>query len=132
MKLGRLLLPIIAVFIFIFAFDFLVHGYLLKGLYKETASLWRPEGDHKMAFIFASELLFAIMASYIFTLNFEGKGIGEGVRYGLLIGLLVGAIQIGTYCYMPIPLALTVAWFAGEVLRGLGAGVVLSLTYKKS
>jgi len=131
MKLGRLVLPIIAVFIFIFAFDFLYHGYLLKGLYKETASLWRPEGDHKMPFIFASELLFAIMASYIFTLNFEGKGIGEGVRYGLLIGLLVGAIQIGTYCYMPIPLALTVTWFAGEVLRGLGAGVVLSLTYKR-
>ncbi|MDP3920404.1 MAG: hypothetical protein Q8R76_06330 [Candidatus Omnitrophota bacterium] len=83
-------------------------------------------------FILLSELLFAVMISLIFTLHYEGKGFGEGVRYGLYAGWLVGSIQLGSYCYMPIPLALTLAWVAAEVIKGLGAGVILALTYRKS
>jgi len=131
MNTKRFLLASIVAFIFVFIYEFAFHGMLLKGLYEQTAHLWRLEGEHKMQFILLSQLGFALMMGFIFTLKYEGKGIGEGVRFGLLMGLLVGAIELGTYCYMPIPLALTLAWVAGAILKGVGTGIVLSLVYRK-
>lgn len=131
MNVKRYVIAVIAVFIFVFLYEYLLHGMLLTDLYEQTKNLWRPENEHNMAFIIASQLGFAIMMTYIFTCNYEAKGIGEGVRYGLYIGLLLGAIDLGTYCYMPIPLTLTLSWVGGSIVKGLGSGVVLALTYKK-
>ena len=76
MNLKRYALSSAFVFLFVFVFEFLFHGGLLKGIYQETAHLWRPEGEHKMLFILMSQLGFAVMVSFIFTLHYEGKGIG--------------------------------------------------------
>ena len=131
MNTKRLTLSFVAVFVFVFLYDFAVHGQLLTELYEQTSNLWRPKGEHKMEFIFASQVLFSAMIAYIFTRNHENKGIRESVRFGLMIGLLIGATQIGTYCYMPIPLALTLSWTVAEIVKGLGAGIVLALVYKE-
>jgi len=80
--------------------------------------------------LFLSRLWFAIMVVVIFSRNCEGKGVGEGVRYGILIGLLMAAPQLATYCYLPMPLSLTLSWVAGSALKGLGAGIVASLVFR--
>ncbi len=126
----RIALASVVVFVFVFLFEFLFHGILLKGMYEATAELWRPEEEHEMIYLFLSQLWFAIMVVVIFSRNCEGKGVGEGVRYGILIGLLMAAPQLATYCYLPMPLSLTLSWVVASALKGLGAGIVASLVYR--
>jgi len=123
-------LALLAVFVFVFIFDFLVHGLLLKDAYAQTAHLWRPEGEQKMLFMFLAQLGYSAVLGFIFTRNFENKGLGEGLRFGLLMGFFMGSVQIGTYGYMPLPLYLPLLWMASEILKGTFAGLVLSLVYR--
>jgi len=131
MNTRRFALSIVAVFIFVFLFEFLLHGLLLTDLYRQTAQLWRPQEEAKMIFIFLSQFGFAVVATYMFTAHFENRGIGEGLRFGLYVGLLLATIEIGRYCYMPIPGLLATVWVAGALIKGLGSGAVLALTYKR-
>jgi len=130
MNIKKLIIPIIAVFVFIFGYEYVVHGVLLKGAYEETAQLWRTAGEYKMLYMLISQISFAVIVAYIFTLKHENKGIGEGIRYGLYIGLILGSVQIATYSYMPISLTLMMSWVVVSILKGVGSGIVLALTYK--
>lgn len=132
MNTKRFVLSALAFFIVGFLFDMLVHGQLLKQAYLQTAELWRPEGQHKFGFMIFSQAAFAIMFAFIFTRHAEGKGIGEGLRYGLYIGLLLAALDIGLYCYMPIPLSLALSWTLASIAKGVLGGVVVALIYKAS
>lgn len=129
MNCKRCAMAALAALVFVFLYDMFVHGYLMMDLYNETAHVWRPMEEHKMSFIFLSELAYSGMAAYIFTLKYEDGGVPEGLRFGLLIGCLVGSIQIGTQAYLPIPLSITISWVVQEVIRGIGTGIVLSLIY---
>ena len=131
MNKQRYLISVLVVFVFVALYDFLVHGFVLKGIYDQTKELWRPEKEYKMLVMSLSELCFSAVIAYIFTLHYEGKGVGEGVRFGLYIGLLLGAIEIGKYSYMPIPMVLMLSWVLAALLTGLGSGVILSLVYKR-
>lgn len=131
MNKQRYVISVLVTFVFVFLYDFLVHGFLLKDIYVQTKELWRPEEEYKMFVMIMSQLGFSAMLAYIFTLNYEGKGIGEGIRFGLYIGMLLGVIEIGKYSYMPIPMVLMLSWVLAALLIGLGSGVVLSLVYKR-
>jgi len=131
MNKKRYIISLFVVFVFVFLYEFLVHWFLLKDIYTQTSQLWRPEGEMNMFFMFMSQLGFSVVIAYIFTLHYEGKGIGEGIRFGLCMGLLLGSIDIATYAYMPIPMMLTLSWVLASLLKGLGSGVILSLVYKR-
>lgn len=131
MNKQRYVISVLATFVFVFLYDFLVHGFLLGDLYRQTAQLWRSEEEYKMPVMLMSEFGFSAVLAYIFTLNYEGKGVGEGVRFGLWIGMLLGAIEIGKYSYMPVPIILMLSWVLAALLTGLGSGIVLSLVYKR-
>ena len=131
MNKQKYVISVLVTFIIVALYEFLVHGQLLMGLYTQTKEIWRPQEESNMLFMFASQLSFAAVMAYIFTLHYEGKGIGEGVRFGLCIGMLLGSIEIATYCYMPIPMVLMLSWVVVSLLKGLGSGVVLSLVYRR-
>jgi hypothetical protein len=131
MNKKRYIISFFMVFVFMFLYEFLVHGFLLMDLYTQTKELWRPEEEYKMLVMCVSQLGYSAVVAYIFTLHYEGKGIGEGVRFGLCIGMLLGAIEIGKYSYMPIPMVLMLSWVLAALLLGLGSGVVLSLVYRR-
>jgi len=131
MNKQRYIVSLFTVFVFVILYEYLVHYILLKEIYMQTAELWRPEKEMKMLFMFMSQFGFSAVLAYIFTLHYEGKGIGEGIRFGLYIGMLLGSIEIGTYSYMPIPMVLMLSWVLAALLLGLGSGVVLSLVYKR-
>ena len=63
------LISLLSVFGFIFLFEFLVHGVLLKGIYEQTVDVWRPEGEQNMLFIFLSQLIYAMVIAFIFLHN---------------------------------------------------------------
>ncbi len=131
MNIKRYLIAVLATFVAVFATDFIIHGVLLTDLYMKTAQLWRPQEEYLMSYMFISQLTFTAVFVFIFTRNFEGKGIGEGLRFGFYIGLLFATMNIGMYSYMPIPCSLIVAWIVASIAKGLITGAVTSLVYKK-
>ena len=128
----RFILSVIAVFAFMFAYEFIVHGQLMMPMYMETQQLWRPEESMKELMPWSLGICLALAAAitWLFTRHYEGKGMEEGVRFGLYVGLIMGLVQAGAYVYLPISLNLAIAWLVVYVIEGIGAGVILSLTYK--
>lgn len=133
MNVKRYAVSTIVGFIFIFIFDFIFHGVLLLPLYETTVNLWRSPEEMQAYFPVAILAQFLISAAvvFIFTRNYEGKGIVEGVRFGLMLGALFGVGQFSMVAYMPISFSLAGLWLVGTLLQFVGLGVILSLTYKK-
>lgn len=133
MNKKRYALSVVAAFVAMHLYEFLLHGNLLMGMYKETAALWRPQEEMATYFpvMLVSQLAMVLVVTYLFTLKYEGRGIGEGVRFGAIIGIIWAIMMVTSYAYMPIPAALGVAWFAGGFIEGIVVGIVLALTYRR-
>jgi hypothetical protein len=133
MNIKRYAITAIALFVFTTAFDFLVHGILLKEAYTSTSNLWRPEAEMEsyMGLMFLTQLAFSAAFAFIFTRNYEGRGIGEGARYGLYLGGLLAILEVQRYCYLPVPFSLPLSWALSAIVWGVLAGVILSLLYRE-
>ena len=93
-----------------FAFEFVVHGVLLKGMYVETAHLWRTEEDSKMLLITMSQIVFSLVAAFFFTKICDTDFFkNNGLRYRLLLGLILASPTIASYYYMPVPFELWIS-----------------------
>jgi hypothetical protein len=138
-----IILATLAVAVFVWALDFLIHGNLLKPFYEATASMWRPEPE-MMSMMWACIAYHVVMA-FVFT-NFyfcwRSKttcSATDGTQYsskrslcfGAIIGLLVGIPQLMAYVWLPFEnAALPIAWAASEFVKWTLAGVLLSKLYR--
>ena len=139
------LISFLAVYIFMMAYSFVVHGILLKADYDATANLWRPMAEMEQLGAICW-LLHALMAAVLVCLfkKFK-KGVAAcdagaatsscpiksgGICFGLKIGLLLGAYHASFYVLLPIPLDLAVKWFFAELFMGIGIGAVLGMVCK--
>ena len=134
MNTKRWLLASVAVFVVIGALEFLIHGVLLSDVYRQTASVWRPEAEmQKMMWIFwVGMLVFAPFFALIYVKGYEkGKpGLGQGFRYGLYVGVMLSVMDsFGWYVILPIPPALAFYWFVGILVEFIAAGVAAGLVY---
>ncbi len=134
MNTKRFIPSIIAVFTFVFIYEWILHGYLLAGLYESTPSLWRAKTEMPayMNWLMLGQLVFTIMFCYIFLKGYENKGLMEGVRYGILIGLLFIGPDMIFYAVQPLPANLVVYWCIGGLIEMIIAGVILASIYKPS
>lgn len=132
-NIPRFLIMSVIGFLFLFGYDYLVHHVLLMDTYEQTTDLWRNPETMQDFFplMLARQLIVTMIIGYIFTRNFEGRGICEGLRFGLPIGLLLGTEAASAYIWLPISQELALSWFASSVGMGLGLGVIFSLIYKK-
>jgi hypothetical protein len=130
MNTKRYVLATFSTFLFVFIFEFIVHGLLLKGAYMETRDLWKPQTGQGMAFMALSQYLFSAFAVYFYTRKYEGKGPVEGLRFGLILGLILFSLDLGAYSFLPIPFSLVFSWMMANLLKGIGAGLVASIVYK--
>ena len=131
MNKQRYLLASLAVLVFVFIYEWSFHGGLLKGIYEQTAHLWRSKNDCHMPVIIAAQLIFSFVFSFIFLKGYENKGIMEGVRYGALIGLLAIPSNLVYYAVMPLPVQLVVLWCVGGLVEMILAGAILAAVYKR-
>ena len=134
MNTKRWLLASVAVFVVVAALEFLIHGVLLSDLYRQTASVWRPEAEmQKMMWIFwVGMLVFAPFFALIYVKGYEqGKsGLGQGFRYGLYVGVMLSVMHsFGWYVMLPIPLALASCWFLAILVEFIAAGVAAGVVY---
>ena len=135
MNTKRWLLASVAVFVVIGVLEFLVHGVLLSGLYKQTASVWRAEAEMgRMIWIFwAGYLVFAPFFTLIYVKGYEkGKpGLGQGFRFGLYVGAMLSVMNgFAWYVILPIPLVLAFYWFLATLVEFIIVGVVAGLAYR--
>jgi len=134
MNTKRWLLASAAVVVVIGALEFFIHGVLLQDMYKQTASVWRPEAEmQKMMWVFwAGILVLAPFFALIYVKGYEkGKpGLGQGFRYGLYVGAMLSVMNsFGWYVLLPIPLALAFYWFVAILVEFIVAGIAAGLVY---
>ena len=131
MNLQRYVLATLGAFLFVFVFEFLWHGWLMRGMYDATITVWRPQNESNMAYVFAAQILFAAILAYIYTRVGKHLACRRGIAFGFFAGLLLAAPQLGTYCYLPIPLTITLMWMVAEFLKCLGAGITIAMIYRE-
>jgi len=119
------------VFLVIWFMDFLIHHVALVSLYQDSAEVWRAPAAMIMWPMYLSQLSFAFIFVYLFTRNYQAKGMAEGARFGLYIGLLLAAINIGVYSYLPVPLTLILAWIIAGLLKSMILGVTTACIYRE-
>src|SRR5678816_304225 len=103
-----LVLTIVVVLIVANFTGFFIHAIWLKQDYMPIASLYRPEGQEKMAFIVLAYLAFAVGSTWLYAHGVEQKPwVGQGLRFGLAM-FLVTTIPwfFITYAVQPFPLIL--------------------------
>jgi hypothetical protein len=133
MNFLRLLLAIVAAFVFVFATDFLIHAFWLVPDYNATKELWRPDAEMTARFpwMMGAHLLIATGFVMIWALGFADRGsAGLACSYGLLIGLLVQATTIITYVVSPLPPSIALKWFFSGIVQSVLLGLVVWLVYK--
>lgn len=128
----RIVLAIIAVFVTWQALDFLIHGVMLKSTYEETASLWRPTEEMKMALMWLVGFVMAVAFVCLYAWLIRPKSVYAALSYGILFGLSTGvSMGFGSYCYMPIPQKLAVAWAVGRLVETVLAGLLVGWIVKE-
>ena len=131
MNTKRFAIAAIAAFVGVFLFEMLWHGFLMKGMYDATASVWRPEGEHDMKYMFLSQFLFAVAMTFAYTKIGEHLPCKRGIAFGVIFGLVLAALQLGAYCYLPIPMTIALLWMAAALLKCLSTGMIIAALYKK-
>jgi hypothetical protein len=124
--LVQLLLSGLAILMAWTVFDLLMHRLLLRPLYEENTSLWRPFDQMNVVLIYG--VTFTLIAIIVGTywLLIRPKSLGAGVGFGAFIGLALGISSgFGTYIHMPIPRALAWSWLIGGWLKGIAAGAIV-------
>lgn len=124
-----------AAFVVMAVIEFVVNGVLLADLYKQTASLWRPEAEMKqmMWLFWIAYLVFAPVFTLIYIKGYEKKkdGIGQGLRFGFFIGLLTAIpMNLIWYSVLPIPASLAVQWGIAGMVEMMAMGMAVGLIYK--
>ena len=132
-NIPRFLAATVVGFAFVFGFDYIVHSILLMDTYTQTPELWRLQEEMQQYFPFmiGYQVLLVVLLGFIFTRNFEGKGVAEGVRFGLMMGALIGLLNAAAFIWMPISLTLALSWAGAGLGATLGIGIIFSVIYKK-
>ncbi len=122
----------VALLVYIFLSDWVIHGLILKPTYMATASLWRPEVEMQQGFFFvmlAGQALIALAMTLIFSKGYEGRGLLEGVRFGLYFSMVGAANNLIFYAVQPLPCALVGAWIGLGTVQSVGGGTLLALIF---
>lgn len=133
MNIKRFFAAFLVLFLFIFGYETLIHGFLLKNLYLETPSIWRnyEQMMHYAPFNTVIMVLLAFWITFIFTRLFREGGARNGLCFGLYFGILSGIQAAGAYYYLPISAMLSVCWFGAYVIESLVGGYLIGLIYRK-
>ena len=131
MNTKRFAMACVGGFVFVFVFEMLWHGFLMKGMYDATIHVWRPEGEHDMKFMFLSQFLFVAAMAFFYTKVGKALPCKRGIAFGFCTGLILAAPDLGSFCYLPIPITISLMWMLASLLKCLGTGMAIAAIYKE-
>ncbi|MCC7305372.1 MAG: hypothetical protein IT558_03825 [Alphaproteobacteria bacterium] len=118
-----MIVPVIIGFIYIFLFEFVLHGILLKNQYEATAGLWRSPQEMNFPLLMGFQFLSSAILFCIYKHGYEKSPQG-GLQFGVKLGIFSGLVMSSSYVMTPIPALLAMEWFGGELLKVIGLGIV--------
>lgn len=121
----------VAAFIFVFLFEFLVHGFLMKGMYEATMAVWRPQAESNMSVMMLSQFLFAMAVGFFYPIVGPDKECKKAVPFGFGLGLVMAMPQIASYSYLPIPISISLAWAAASFVKAFGTSFIVAKVFNK-
>jgi hypothetical protein len=133
MNTKRLILAVVAVFIGVFATDYLIHEVWLHNDYVATASLWRPKEDmgKHFPFLVGGQFLASLMFVLIWA-HADIKTIGRACAFGLCMGLAKESTTLVLHAVQPFPADLAAKWFIAGAIQATLMGAVAFFTYGSS
>ena len=132
MNIPRLLIAIVAGFAFIFASDFLIHGFWLDAEYKASAQLWRPEAEMYTLFhwMLTAQLLSAVAFMFIWARWIASGSMLTGCSFGFCFGVAQQVWAIIFFVVSPVPGTIAAKWFAAGVVQAMVLGVIATGLYR--
>jgi hypothetical protein len=118
----------IAVFVFIFFFEFVWHGMLMKSAYLETASLWRGQPIFPWLLLGQAVVAFAFTGLYVSKVGVNCPVTGAG--YGVVIGILCAGGDLIRFAVQPLTPKILCMWIASGLIEFALAGALVGAIYK--
>lgn len=132
MNMKRFFIAGISAFVFIFFYEFLVHGYLMMGLYEQTAEVWRPEEEANMFVMILSQFLLGMAIAFFYPIvGLDTDACKKGFPFAFGLGLVVAIPQIATFCYLPIPFTISLCWTLIEFVKSVISVLIVSRVYNR-
>ncbi len=121
----------VAAFVFVFLFEFVVHGFLMMGMYEATMNVWRPQAESNMAVMMLSQFLFAMAISFFYPIVGSDNDCKKAIPFGFGLGLVMAMPQLATYCYLPIPISISLAWAVASFVKTLISAFIVAKVFNK-
>ena len=125
----KFLFAAVGAFVFVFLYEFLVHGFLMMSQYEQTSAVWRPQAESSMGVMLLSQFLFAAAVAFFYPIVGPDTECKKAVPFGIGLGLVMAMPQIATYSYLPIPLTLSLLWAVIAFIKALGCSFTVSKIY---
>lgn len=120
-----------AAFVFVFSFEFAVHGFLMAGMYESTMSVWRPKAESNMAVMLLSQFLFSMAAAFFYPIIGPDRDCKKAIPFGFGLGLVMAMPQIASYSYLPIPFTISLAWAAASFVKAFGSAFIIAKVFNR-
>jgi hypothetical protein len=134
MNFPRVALAAITAWIIYFLVSFVVHNFVLAGLYQEHATLMRPQPEQLriLPVGLAMALVGFFAFAYAYAKGYEGGyGAQEGLRFGVLVGILICCFSVVfEYMAWPVSSRLFVAWLVEYIVEFAVYGSIVGWVYK--
>ena len=133
MNSPRLILSIIAVFIGIFATDFLIHGVWLVPDYKAIPNVLRSDDEMARHFgwILLYQLVCACILSMLWAKTFANRpSAAAALLYGALMGALFQSSSFVSHAVFPLPSSIMTKWVLAGIVQMSLMGLLLHLIYR--
>lgn len=120
-----------ALFVFLFFYEWLVHGVWLIKTYETTPHLWRSmdEMTAHMPLSLLLKLVLSAWVSFVFVQLYPQGGVKSGLKFGLYFGVFAGILMGSPYLWLPISAELGLSWFGTGVVEWLLGGTILGTVY---
>jgi hypothetical protein len=128
----RFVFAFFAAFIFIVLWGWFYNGVLLKDVFAEVQSLFRPRGEMIALFhwIIIGQAGLALSFVMIYASGFAGGGIAAGVRLGIMLEILAVSARCAIYATQPFPAKFLVLVSVGGFIEMIVTGVIVGAIYK--
>jgi hypothetical protein len=128
----QFIIAFIAAFIVIFLWGWFYNGVLLKEVFAEAQSLFRPREEMMSLFhwIVIGQAGLALAFVMIYASGFAGGGIAAGVRLGIMLEVLAIGARCAIYATQPFPAKLLVLISIGGFIEMIVTGVIVGAIYK--
>jgi len=128
----RFIVAFLAAYIFLFFWGWLLNGVLLKDIYAQTPTLWRPQSEMMSLFhwIIIGQALVVFAFVMIYASGFASGGVIAGIRLGILLEIAAIGMRMGFYAVQPFPGNLIVYGSVGGLIEMIIVGAIVGAIYK--